>query len=208
MQLVLISNPENFNGEHKLVQKLFSAGLEYFHLRKPGYSIEDYIKYIEKMPEQYHKKIIVHNFIDLYPEYNLKGIHFSRVNKHRINEFNGAAIQKSISTHSYNELLNLNRFDYAFLSPVYDSISKENYYSKFSPEEITNFFKTNKTDTRVIALGGISSGNIEKTLLMGFDGVAVMGALWNNFFNWKNKDKTIRYFTELNKKCQQFVRMY
>jgi len=208
MQLILISNPENFCCEHELLRKFFNAGLEYFHLRKPGYSIEDYINYIELVPEKYHKNIVVHNYIDLYSEYNLKGIHFSRHNKYRINEFEQAVIQKSISAHSFDELLNLQEFNYAFLSPVYNSISKKNYKSMFNPEEIAKFFKRNILDTRVIALGGISYENTEKTLLIGFDGVAVMGSLWNNYFVEKNIETTVRYFIELNKKCQQFVRMY
>jgi len=208
MQLVLISNPENFCCEHKLLQELFNAGLEYFHLRKPDYSIENYIKYIELVPEKYHKHIVVHNYINLYSEYNLKGIHFSGDNKYRINEFEQAGIQKSISAHSFDELLNLQGLNYAFLSPVYNSISKENYKSKFKPEEITKFFRRNIINARVIALGGISSENIEKTLSMGFDGVAVMGSLWNNYFIEKKLDAATRYFIELNKKCQQFVRMY
>ena len=208
MQLIIISNPEDFFAEHELLLKLFNAGLENFHLRKPDSSIEDYKKYIEIIPEKYHKHIIIHKYINLYNEYNLKGVHFSRDNKHRISEFNQAGIQKSISCHSFDELLNLKGFQYAFLSPVYDSISKENYHSKFSTKEIINFFQKSIISTKVIALGGISSGNIKKVLSMGFDGVAIMGALWNNYINDKNIDKTVSYFIELNRKCQQFVRTY
>ncbi len=208
MQLVIISNPQDFSGEHKLLTGLFDAGLEYFHIRKPGYSINEIKKYIKSIPGKYHKNLIIHKYIDLYTDYNLKGIHFSHYNRQLVYEFDEVNIQKSMSTHSLNELINLEGFDYVFLSPVFDSISKHGYNSMFSPEEITFFFKENQIDTKVIALGGISAENIETALLMGFDGAAVMGALWNNYFEKRNIDNTINYFIELNRKCQQFVRTY
>ncbi|UCH14282.1 MAG: thiamine phosphate synthase [Bacteroidales bacterium] len=208
MQLVIISNPQDFNNEHILLTELFNAGLEFLHIRKPGYSIKEIKKYIELIPEKFHKNLIVHKYIDLYTDYNLKGIHFSHDNKHLVDEFDEVNIQKSMSTHSLNELNNLEGFDYVFLSPVFNSISKHGYNSMFTPEEITCFFKENPVDTKVIALGGISAENIEAALLMGFDGAAVMGALWNSYFEKRNIDNTINYFIELNRKCQQFVRTY
>lgn len=208
MLLIVISNPEDFKSEHETLLRLFNAGLENFHLRKPDYSIEDYKKYIENIPGKYHKHIVVHKYPGLHTKYNLKGIHFSRDNSNRINEFSRREIQRSISCHSFDEILNLSGFRYAFLSPVYDSISKEGYQGKFKLEDITDFFRNNILNTKVVALGGISSGNIEQVLSAGFDGAAVLGALWNNIGNERNIDKTVNYFIELNKKCQQFVRTY
>ena len=208
MQLLIISNPQNFAGEQELLLQLFDAGLEYLHIRKPGYSIKEIKKYIELIPEKYHKYLVIHKYIELYADYNVKGIHFNPDHKHLINEFEDVNIQKSMSTHSFNEILNLKGFNYVFLSPVFDSISKHGYRSMFSPEEITEFFKNNALNTKVIALGGISAENIETALSMGFDGAAVMGALWNNYFDKKNTDKTVNYFIELKRKCQQFVRTY
>ena len=165
-------------------------------------------KYIESIPEKYHKNLIIHKYIDLYTDYKLKGIHFSHYNRILVDEFDEVNIQKSMSTHSLNELVNLKKFDYVFLSPVFNSISKHGYNSMFSPEEITDFLKRNPLNTKVIALGGISAENIETALLMGFDGAAVMGALWNIYFEKQNIDNAINYFKELNRKCQQFVRTF
>ena len=113
-----------------------------------------------------------------------------------------------MSTHSLNELINLKGFNYVFLSPVFDSVSKHGYNSMFSSEEIIDFFKKNPLYTKVIALGGLSMENIDTALLMGFEGAAVMGALWNCYFEKRNIDNTINYFIELNRKCQEFVRTY
>lgn len=207
MRLIVISHPQDLGSEQGLIARLFDAGMKYFHLRKPDYSVEDYKRYIESVPVKYHKNIIIHKYIDLYSEYNLKGVHFSSDNKNRINEFGDSRIQKSISCHSFEEILNLAGFSYAFLSPVYDSITKEGYNSRFRAKDIKDFFHNNVLTTKVIALGGISLENIDNAMSLGFDGAAVMGALWNNIMN-KDKDSTVNYFIELKRKCRQFVRTY
>jgi thiamine-phosphate pyrophosphorylase len=206
MELMIISNPQNFSDEHELLNGLFESGLEYLHIRKPGYSVKDIIKYIELIPEKYHRNLTIHKYIELYADYNLKGIHFTKENRHLLYEFEEINIQKSMSTHSLSELLNLKNLDYVFLSPIFDSISKHGYKRMFTSEELTGFFKKNTLATKVLALGGVTDENIENALSMGFDGVVVMGALWNNYFNKKNINRTINYFIELKRKCQQFVR--
>ncbi|WP_431243985.1 thiamine phosphate synthase [Flavobacterium sp. P21] len=100
---------------------------------------------------------------------------------------------KSTSTHSIADFNSLkNDFDYAFLSPVFKSISKDNYEPKIDFfEEIK--LRTNH-ETKVVALGGIDSNNIQTTLKNGFDDIALLGAIWNN-------KKPLTEF----KLCQQIV---
>ncbi|HJY12596.1 MAG TPA: thiamine phosphate synthase, partial [Flavobacterium sp.] len=102
----------------------------------------------------------------------------------------------STSTHSIEDFNSLEKeFEYAFLSPVFKSISKEEYY----PEK--DLFKAlalrTNTNTKVIALGGIDSENIKKTLENGFDDVALLGSIWNN-------DNPVKQF----KLCQQIAHTY
>lgn len=92
---------------------------------------------------------------------------------------------KSTATHSVEDFNSLeNDFDYAFLSPVFTSISKENYHPK------ANLFEALKSrtnfNTKVIALGGIDSENIKKTLENGFDDIALLGTIWNTHNPIKN----------------------
>ncbi len=206
MEIVIISNPQNFTNEHRLLTALFECGLEYLHVRKPGYSRKDISKYIELIPEKYHSKLIIHKYIELYSDYNIKGIHFGKENSHLLYEFEDINIQKSVTTHSLDELVTLKGFDYIFLSPVFDSITKHGYRSMFAPRELNDFFKNNTLDTKVIALGGVTVQNIENALSMGFDGAAVMGALWDTYLDEKNISKTVSYFNVLKDICRNFVR--
>lgn len=81
-------------------------------------------------------------------------------------------------------------FEYAFLSPVFSSISKEGYASKLDFSiEISK--RTNHT-TKLIALGGIQFENIHQAIAFGFDDVALLGAIWES-------NNPLENF----KKCQQ-----
>lgn len=79
--------------------------------------------------------------------------------------------------HSLEELQNHKaKFEYAFLSPIFDSISKEGYKSNFDLQEVKEKIK----DKKIIALGGIDESKIETCLELGFAGVAFCGAIWKS----------------------------
>lgn len=229
MKLILISYPTNIDNEHKIITHLFEQGLEYFHLRKTDFSFQDFKQYLRNIPDKYYPRIIIHSHFNLLNDYNLKGVHFNKNNIHLVREYQSMRIHKSISAHSFDELLKLDKtYDYAFLSPVFNSISKPDYKSKFNFEEITQFFnpltlssyakapldrtlrrtrrKTISTD--IIALGGIDIDKIEPAYKMGFSGVAVLGYIWNNYIIDRNIKTVIETFKKLKEKCQKFALMY
>ena len=69
------------------------------------------------------------------------------------------------------------RVDYLFISPLFDSISKPGYRSGLDPEE--TFSRLAHHAGRVVALGGISSDTMTQVERLGFDGAAVLGAVWS-----------------------------
>ena len=80
----------------------------------------------------------------------------------------------STSVHSIEDFNDLqNDFQYAFLSPVYNSISKPEY--KADDNLIKSIDKRTNFKTKLIALSGISSSNYKQTLLSGFDDAAFLG---------------------------------
>ena len=79
--------------------------------------------------------------------------------------------------HSFKELEeHKEKYEYAFLSPIFDSISKVDYKSKFDLKEL----KEKIANKNIIALGGIDEDKIKICSEMGFAGVAVLGAIWNS----------------------------
>jgi thiamine-phosphate pyrophosphorylase len=95
--------------------------------------------------------------------------------------------------HSLKELEeHKEKYEYAFLSPIFNSISKVGYKSKFDLIEL----KEKIANKNIIALGGIDEDKIETCRSIGFAGVAVLGAIWNN-------NSSVEKFKRLKTLCQK-----
>ena len=179
MKLILITPPTYFVEEDKIITALFEEGLDILHLRKPDTAPMYAERLLTLIPEQYHKRIVVHGHFYLKEEFHLKGIHLNHRNPQKPYRYKG---HTSCSCHSLEEVKEKkHQHDYVFLSPVFDSISKQNYKSSYSDVELKNAHKAGIIDKRVIALGGIDINNIKEVKNHGFGGAAVLGALWNKF---------------------------
>ena len=109
----------------------------------------------------------------------MKGIHLNSRNPIAPDNYSGHI---SASCHTLEEVQEDKKTcDYVFLSPIFDSISKEGYSSKFTPEAIREAVKADIIDKKVIALGGIDEENILRVKDFGFGGAAIMGGLWSKF---------------------------
>jgi len=204
MKIVVLSSGKNFPGEIKIVTEMFKYGLEYFHLRKPTLSTADLTSYIKTIPIKYHSRIILHTKHNLAKIFDVKGIHLT--SKHRKKKFKtwwnikrikikNPNICITTSFHSIETLTeNSLTYDYAFLSPVFDSISKRNYQGKFNENNLNFVFENLKT--KVIALGGVDISKIEQIEEMGFDGMGLLGAIWG-------KDDPLAQFITIRKECEK-----
>jgi thiamine-phosphate pyrophosphorylase len=179
--LILIAPEKDINSELVLLNQLFEAGLECFHLRKPAKNKEEYCAYIDQIDLKYHSRIVIHSFHELINEYNLKGIHFQEQKRRDSldvpsNYFRGLSMYgKTISSsfHEPEDIVNSEfEFDYHLLSPVFNSISKEAYEGRgFDVTGINKF---------IIGMGGVSTINLDDFTKLGFKGVGVLGGIWNS----------------------------
>ncbi|AOZ99455.1 thiamine phosphate synthase [Flavobacterium commune] len=193
--MIVISNPTAISNEINTIHALFERGLELFHVRKPDFSEEEMKAFVTAIGLEYRSKLVLHSHHQLAEDLGVIRIHFPSTN--RPDSFQKSEdFTVSTSTHSIEEFNVLSDdFDYAFLSPVFPSISKENYVPKTNLfEEIKN--RTN-FNTKTVALGGISAANIKQTLEKGFDDVALLGNIWNT-------ENPIKNFES----CQQIVLSY
>lgn len=176
MKLIVITAPEFIRDETLAISSLFDAGLEILHLRKPASSVDELRNFLNQIPGNYLDRIVVHEHFSLKDEFHLKGIHLNRRNALVPNGYTG---HTSCSCHSLEEVeKKKDYFDYLFLSPIFDSISKEGYSSNFSENELKIASQNGVIDSKVMALGGINYENIRKVEEMGFGGAAVLGHIW------------------------------
>lgn len=199
MKLILLSTPFYFVEEHQIINALFDEGLELFHLRKPDTDAAYLERLITLIKEPYRKQIVIHDHFYLKSEYNLKGIHLNRRNPVCPQNYKGTI---SCSCHSAEEVVQVKRkYDYVFLSPIFNSISKQGYPSRFTAEQLQRLSKEKIIDRKVMALGGVCLDNISTIKDYGFGGAVVLGDLWNRFDQHSTQDfkGIIQQFRKLEK---------
>lgn len=204
MELIIISDPKDFPGEKQLIKQLFQNGMRRFHLRKPEWSSTQIEKLLDEIPDKFYPNIVLHNHSNLAKRYGLGGIHFSERNKKHIPDWHGFNGTKSTSCHSLKDLQTMNsQIDYTFLSPVFPSISKVGYKGNFDFQEIASTLQKDR-NFQVFALGGISDKNAEQCARLGFNGIAVLGLLWQKKYN---EQTIMERFIKISNTCQTSVQM-
>ncbi|MDR0970954.1 MAG: thiamine phosphate synthase [Bacteroidales bacterium] len=175
-RIIGISAEDIVCNEHKKIEQYLERGIDFFHIRKPNFSLKEMKDYIEKFSPNIRKRLTIHYYIELCLEYSLGGVHFNEKNI-SLNDFRFNGVRKSYSAHKEQEVEKYYKeMDYIFLSPIYDSISKQGYKSKFSFEKLRKMELENK---KVIALGGVKKDKFEELKALGFSGCALKGELWN-----------------------------
>lgn len=177
MSFIVISDPACFNGEYQLINQLFEAGMPHFHLRKPGVGKDHCAKLISRIDPRYHERIALHQFHEMVKDFPLiTRLHYPEKHRKNNDSYN-RNYTLSTSIHSLNELDKLSHFDYTFFGPVFNSLSKPGYSGLTSTELL---LPRSNNRIKIIALGGIEENKIEKVKHFGFDGLAILGGIWND----------------------------
>ncbi len=177
MKLIVISSPAPVPNEHTIINSLFEEGLEVFHIHKPDLTKEEIKVFIQKIPVKHHNRIALHSDFQKF---------------HSLEE---------LGTYSPPEGGSRRGSSYAFLSPIFDSISKAGHKSKFS-ERMNRFIKmkpelmSSVRGKNIMALGGIDEDKIALVRKIGFSGVAVLGAIWNSKY-------PVEKFKRIKAKCDK-----
>ena len=176
MKIIAITTPNFIECEASVIPHLLQLGVDLVHIRKPSATSEQLALLLNSLPTWCYDQLVVHDCLELANKYNLKGVHLNRRNHTVPNNFKGSV---SMSCHSLEEVeIKKDMADYVFLSPIFNSISKNGYNSAFNKEELHNAMKQGTIDKKVIALGGVSLANIETVKDLGFGGAALLGDIW------------------------------
>lgn len=167
----------SFREHERIVRMLRSNSFNYVHIRKPNMNERDMREYLSRFPKDIRHLLCLNDHQELAKEYGIGGIHINSRFSFLTEETKGLRISKSC--HSIEEAIeSQDKYDYCFLSPIFDSISKKGYKSAFDHSEIRNLFKKNVLHDNVFALSGVTTENIPYLEDMGFNGVAMLGAAW------------------------------
>jgi thiamine-phosphate pyrophosphorylase len=203
--MIVITNPIPIANEIDTIHSLFESGLELLHVRKPDFSAAEMRSFLSEIKSDLKEQLVLNSHHHLASAFDINRLHFSEserkktvllFGKSSFETYKTKGFHLSTSVHNIEDFNALdNTFEYAFLSPIFPSISKENYSSK------TDLFETikNRTNytTKLIALGGIESKKIKQTLENGFDSIALLGTIWNQnnpIENFKSCQKIVQSF--------------
>lgn len=172
-ELAVISPEDNsVLNELEVVLTLFKQGLTRFHLRKPNWKKATLIAYLDNIPKEFRNFIYLHYHSDIAKEYGVK----CHLRYDQWSEKGENAYCDSVSVHNWDEFKAIDgKIGQCTISPLFNSTSKTNYHQ--NPKLL--HLPTKSGQTNVIALGGIGIGNIAQVQQLGFDGAAVLGAIWN-----------------------------
>lgn len=176
MEIVVISQDGEVPLETQVLGALFKAGLSRYHVRKPSWSREFLAAWIFSLPRPWRKRLVLHQHHELAVPLGLGGTH----------ERDSGPLQGGLSR-SCHEITALESclplYQSLFFGPVFPSISKPGYgpSRKFPWIELTGVLRRRRrSDARVLAVGGITAEHLPRCLELGFDGAAVLGAVWED----------------------------
>lgn len=177
----IITHTQNIPGETVIWQQLLEEGADSILVRKPGWQEADYEQLLSQADPICYPRLMIAEHAVLCERYGLQGLHFGEAARGNITEEDICRYQQmgwslSTSIHSAETLqVASNNWSNLLLSPVFDSISKKGYTAAF--DESFRLDKDGFTGN-VLALGGVNDTTAGKARSMLFDGIALLGALW------------------------------
>lgn len=178
MKTVVITAEDSPPHETETLLALLDRNIP-IHLRKPGWTPEALTRLIHTIPVPQRKYVALHGHPHLAQELELGGIHLPGNYPETTvpQQWNGY-LSKSFHTFEEIEQYPGPALTYAFLSPVFNSISKPGYQSKFTPETLKHFLTHRKSTMPLLALGGVKAEKATELKAIGFDGIALLGTFW------------------------------
>lgn len=173
---IVITSPDEIKEESEKICRLIDAGVDYVHIRKPEWCVRDVRNLIETIRYPYRNRLKLHGHFGLFNDMTLGGAHVNSRNKKA--PFVVKSLSKSCHTLAEVEQCAAS-YDYVTLSPIFDSISKEGYNSKFNLNEIESKIE----GKHVVALGGVTPEHFSTLREKGFFGAALLGYIWNGNFD-------------------------
>lgn len=183
MKLVVISPPSDEPREAAVLASLVASGLERYHVRKPDWSRAQLEAWLQPLDPPVRARLVLHQHHELVATYGLLGRHWrDAAAAPAVPPRDGGFTSRSC--HDLKTLAAaLGHYDAVFFGPLFPSISKPGHgaTSTLPLAALTALLATRspaERRTTVIALGGITPSRLARVGELGFDGAALLGALW------------------------------
>jgi len=182
--IAVLTLPGGFPGEAACLTDLLEAGVGRLHLRKPEMGLPELEELVARLASRWASRLVLHYQPRLALRYGIPQMHGP------VEMGKGTGLKVSTSVHSWEEFAALPAgLEYAFISPLFDSISKQGYLANSGlltiPEGVL--------PCRPLGLGGVGAGTIGELVRRGWTGAAVLGWIW------EERDRAVQRFEQLKR---------
>lgn len=187
MKLAVISPPDERPNEIATVGAMFAAGLERYDLRKPSWDIAHVAWWLEAIPARWRGSVFVHSHPDLAHGFRTGAIHLRDDGNAPADP--GLYVPRGcLTSRSCHDVAavkaSLGRYDSLLFGPVFPSISKQGHgpvsdHVLADLREVLAARVPAERRTEVLAIGGVTAQRLPRCRTLGFDGVAILGAVWS-----------------------------
>jgi thiamine-phosphate pyrophosphorylase len=179
VRIVVISPESADDREVEAMGGFFAAGLERYHVRKPSWAAPELEAWLRALPAAWRPRLVLHQHPALAGALGLCGRH---------DRDTGADATQGGFSRSCHDLAALRRsmgsYEQVLFGPVFASFSKPGHApaADFPWDEVKALLTRERPSgsCRVLAIGGITAARLERCAALGFDGAAVMGAVWDD----------------------------
>lgn len=173
---IVVTHPGIIADEAAKISRLLETrAADYMHIRKPDLTPEAVTTLLLQIPERFHPRLRLHDHHGLLVRFPRMGAHLNE----RCPAIPPGRHPLTRSCHSLREALVQTTdtpFDYVTLSPVFDSISKKGYLSRFNLTDLKGQLEGHS----IVALGGVTPAMFSRLYETGFRGAAMLGYVWNH----------------------------
>jgi thiamine monophosphate synthase len=201
--LAVLTLPGMFAGEADHLEGLLEAGLSRLHLRKPAAEPEELEGLLRRLAPRWSERLVLHGGRELALRYGIPNVHGSVEYLDGRGRSGGGpfvgrpvaaagdpdGLTLSTSVHNWEEFgLLPEGLAYAFISPLFDSISKVGYLAN------TELLRETKPGPCLpVGLGGVNAETLGEMVQLGWKGAAVLGWIW------EQPGLAVRRFEQLKK---------
>lgn len=195
MDVVLFTPAHLGAREMALLPQLAASGIVRLHARWPEADERQARGWLEDFPDTVRKLTVLHQHHTLAGDYGVLGLH----DKDRVARTPRAlpierqrpqgttpelGAFRSRACHNPGQLaLHYGAYDTLIAAPVFPSLSKPGHDPVVADWKIEALKKvrptTNESRTIICALGGIDAGRVAACARLGFDEIAILGAVWH-----------------------------
>ncbi len=177
MKLILVTSELSLMNEIPLIREALDKGFFRIHVKRAMMPGTELVAMLSMFTKEEHQQFVVHSNYEVAEEFELAGIHLPEWRRLKYPNVGQVSMAPVVSTsfHHVSEFeASVSQYEYGFIGPVYDSISKPGYKSNVDLRSINPLLKK-----KCVAIGGITVDNLSDVFNSGVSMAAVRGFVWD-----------------------------